>query len=228
MSSPTIWSSGHYEAVAERIANIATDVIDALDRRLPLREAVLVDLACGTGSAALAAASRGARVTTVDFTPNLIAIGAHRAEVAGRSLTWVTADASDTGLPDRSFDAVVSNMGTIFVEPTRQVAELGRLLKAGGVLAFSSWVHDTANPFFSPILNVLGAPRRPATRPINGVTRTRLRRDCRATSMRSRSNPPFTLGNSRRWTRQCASSRTSHQCTYRCSATSTKRSTTSC
>jgi ubiquinone/menaquinone biosynthesis C-methylase UbiE len=158
VSSPTIWSSGHYEAVADRIARIAAEVIDAAERRLPLREAMLVDLACGTGSAALAAAARGARVTAVDFTPNLIAIGAHRAEVAGRSLTWVTADASDTGLPDRSFDAVVSNMGTIFVEPTRQVAEFGRLSKAGGVLAFSSWVHDTANPFFSPILSVLGAP----------------------------------------------------------------------
>jgi hypothetical protein len=64
----------------------------------------------------------------------------------------------DTGVPDQSFDAVVSNMGTIFVEPTRQVADFGRLLTAGGVLAFSSWVHDTANPFFSPILSVLGAP----------------------------------------------------------------------
>ena len=158
MSSPTIWSSGHYEAVAERIANIATEVIDAVERRLSLRAAVLVDLACGTGSAALAAAARGARVTAVDFTPTLIATGSQRAAVAGTSLTWVTADASDTGLPDRSFDAVVSNMGTIFVEPTLQVAEFGRLLKAGGVLAFSSWVHDTANPFFGPIVSVLGAP----------------------------------------------------------------------
>jgi ubiquinone/menaquinone biosynthesis C-methylase UbiE len=158
VSSPTIWSSGHYDAVAERIANIAAEVIDAVERRLPLREAVLVDLACGTGSAALAAAARGARVTAVDITPKLIAIGRQRAEVAGRSLTWVTADASDTGLPDRSFDAAVSNMGIIFVEPTRQVAEFDRLLKAGGVLAFSSWVHDTANPFFTPIVSVLGTP----------------------------------------------------------------------
>jgi ubiquinone/menaquinone biosynthesis C-methylase UbiE len=158
VSSPTIWSSGRYEAVAERIANIADQVIDTVERRLPLRDAMLVDLACGTGSAAVAAAARGACVTAVDFTPNLIAIGAHKAELAGMSLTWVTADASDTGLPDRSFDAVVSNMGTIFVEPTRQVAEFGRLLKEGGVLAFSSWVHDAANPFFSPILSVLGAP----------------------------------------------------------------------
>jgi len=58
VSSPTIWSSGHYEAVAERIARIAADVIDAVEGRLPLREAMLVDLACGTGSAALAAAVR--------------------------------------------------------------------------------------------------------------------------------------------------------------------------
>jgi ubiquinone/menaquinone biosynthesis C-methylase UbiE len=158
VSSPTIWSSGRYEAVAERIANIAADVIDAVERRVPLREAVLVDLACGTGTAALAAAARGARVTAVDITPELIAIGTQRAEVTGRSLTWVTADASDTGLPERSFDAVVSNMGTIFVEPSGQVAEIGRLLKADGVLGFSSWVHDTATPFFSPILSVLGAP----------------------------------------------------------------------
>jgi hypothetical protein len=33
VSSPTIWSSGHYEAVAERIANIAGDVIEAVERR---------------------------------------------------------------------------------------------------------------------------------------------------------------------------------------------------
>jgi ubiquinone/menaquinone biosynthesis C-methylase UbiE len=158
MSSPTVWSSGRYEAVAEHIARIASEVIAAVERRTPLRDAMVVDLACGTGSAALAAAAQGADVTAVDFTPALIAIGTHKAEAAGRSITWVTADASDTGLPDRSFDAAVSNMGIIFVEPNRQVAEFGRVLKAGGVLAFSSWVQDTANPFFSPIMRVLGAP----------------------------------------------------------------------
>jgi len=58
VSSPTIWSSGHYEAVAEHIVRIAAEVIDAVERRVPLRESMLVDLACGTGSAALAAAVR--------------------------------------------------------------------------------------------------------------------------------------------------------------------------
>ena len=70
MSSPTIWSSGRYESVAERIANIAGEVIDAVERRLPLREAMLVDLACGTGNAALAAAARGAASPAWTSHPN--------------------------------------------------------------------------------------------------------------------------------------------------------------
>jgi ubiquinone/menaquinone biosynthesis C-methylase UbiE len=156
MSSPTIWSSGRYESVAERIAPIAADVVAAVDRRRPVRDATVADLACGTGSAALAAAGMGARVTAVDITPELIAVGAQKAALAGRSVAWVTADAADTGLPAHSFDAVVSNMGIIFVEPSAQVAEFGRLLTPGGVLGFSSWVADPSNPFRSPIVAVLG------------------------------------------------------------------------
>jgi SAM-dependent methyltransferase len=139
-----------------RIARIAAEVVDAVDRRTPLRDATLVDLACGTGSAALAAAARGARVTAVDITPDLLAIGASKD--ADGCITWLNADASDTGLLSGVHDAVVSNMGIIFVAPDRQVAELSRLLKPAGVLGFSSWVRDVSNPFFDPIVAVLGAP----------------------------------------------------------------------
>jgi SAM-dependent methyltransferase len=156
MSSPSIWASGRYESVAEHIASIADEVVDEVDRRVPLRGRALVDLACGTGSAAFAAAAKGAAVTAVDMTPELIAIGADRD--AGARITWLTADASDTGLPSGGHDAVVSNMGIIFVAPDRQVSELGRLLKPGGVLGFSSWVKAPENPFFDPIVAVLGAP----------------------------------------------------------------------
>ena len=158
VSSPTIWSAGRYEAVAERIAPIAAEVIDAVERRLPVRDAALVDLACGTGNAALAAAARGARVTAVDITPELVAIGARKAEAAGRSVAWVTADASDTGLPGQAFDAAISNMGIIFVEPVSLVAELSRLLKSGGALGFSSWVREAPTRSSHPIIEVLGPP----------------------------------------------------------------------
>jgi len=43
-----------------KIARIATEVVDSVDRRTPLRGAALLDLAYGTGNAALAAAARGA------------------------------------------------------------------------------------------------------------------------------------------------------------------------
>lgn len=156
MSSPTIWSAGRYEAVAQRIANIAEQVVDAAERRRSLRGASVVDLACGTGNVALAAAARGARVTGVDITAELVAIGSQKS--GGAAVTWVTADASDTGLPAGSFDSAVSNMGIVFVEPTAQVAEIARLLAPGGTVAFSTWVRSGENPLYDPIVAVLGVP----------------------------------------------------------------------
>ena len=157
--SSSLWSAGRYDAVGDRIAPIAEQVVDAAAQRFPLPDATVVDLACGTGSAALAAARRGATVTGLDITPELLAIAARRpgAEV----VSWHTGDASDTGLSAAAFDVAVSNMGIIFVDPDRQVAELVRLLKPAGVLAFSSWVRNTSNPFFDPVVTVMGPP--PAT-----------------------------------------------------------------
>ena len=151
-----MWAGGRYESVAERIAVIASETVAAAERRRPLDGATLVDLACGTGSAALAAAGRGAVVTGVDLTPELIAIAESKALSAGHDITWVTADASETTLPDAAFDVAVSNMGVIFVEPGRQVAEIARVLKPAGVLAFSAWKRTGGNPLFDPIVEALG------------------------------------------------------------------------
>lgn len=153
--SATVWSAGRYESVAERISGIARQVVETAARRRELTGAAVVDLACGTGSAAVAAAGHGARVTGVDLTPELL--DQARQKQVG-DITWVAADASATGLPEASYDVALSNMGIIFVEPAGQVAELARLLKPAGVLAFSSWVRDQRNPFFDPIVATLGQP----------------------------------------------------------------------
>jgi SAM-dependent methyltransferase len=151
-----MWSTGRYESVAEQIAGIATAVVDAV--ATPLGGAAVVDLACGTGSAALVAAGRGAEVTAVDITPELLALAEEKALAAGATITWLAADAADTGLPAGSFDVAVSNMGIIFVEPSRLVAELARLLRPGGQLSFSAWSATPDNPFFTPVAAVLGPP----------------------------------------------------------------------
>ncbi|MDY6998414.1 MAG: methyltransferase domain-containing protein [Actinomycetota bacterium] len=154
--SSSLWAAGRYDAVGERIAPIAEQLLDAVARRRPLRGADLVDLACGTGNAALAAAARGAHVTAVDLTAELIGIAQGRD--SDGAVTWRCADAADTGLPEGGFDAAVSNMGVIFVDPPRQVAELARLLKPQGVLSFSAWIRQEANPLFDPVVAVLGPP----------------------------------------------------------------------
>lgn len=155
---PTDWSTGRYECVAERIATIAADVVAAADRRRPIRDAAVLDLACGTGNAALAAAAAGARVTGVDLTADLIEVAMSRPGAG--AVQWVVADAADTGLSASTFDAVVSNMGIIFVEPVRLVDEVARVLKPGGIFGFSAWVRDSVgSPFSTPILETLGAPQ---------------------------------------------------------------------
>ncbi|BBY28690.1 class I SAM-dependent methyltransferase [Mycolicibacterium sediminis] len=158
MPDPTVWAGGRYESVAQRISGIAVETVERAGRRVPLDGASVVDLACGTGSAALAAAARGARVTGVDLTPELLAQGRDAAEAAQLSVTWVTADAADTGLPEAAFDVAVSNMGIIFVEPERLLAETVRVLAPGATFAFSAWVRNDENPLFDPIVAVLGAP----------------------------------------------------------------------
>jgi 2-polyprenyl-3-methyl-5-hydroxy-6-metoxy-1,4-benzoquinol methylase len=64
------WSDGEYERTAERLAPIAEVVVDAA--QIAAGERVL-DVACGTGNAALAAARRGARVVGVDPAAGLVA-----------------------------------------------------------------------------------------------------------------------------------------------------------
>jgi SAM-dependent methyltransferase len=158
VSSPTSWSSGRYDAIGDHIATIGAEVVSAVSGLLPLDGAAVVDLACGTGSVALAAGAAGARVTGVDITAELIALAAEKATAAGVPVDWVTGDASHTGLPSGAFDVAVSNMGIIYVEPAGQVAEIARLLRPGGALGFSSWVPDAETPFFKPVVAVLGSP----------------------------------------------------------------------
>jgi hypothetical protein len=62
VSNASIWGDGDYTAVATRIAGIAEQVVRAIDHRRPLKDTSVVDLCCGTGSAALAAARRDALI----------------------------------------------------------------------------------------------------------------------------------------------------------------------
>lgn len=102
-------------------------------------EAVL-DVGCGTGVVAITAARAGARVSALDLTPELLAEARVNAGLAGVDVAWTEGDAESLPYPDASFDVVLSQFGHMFApRPDVAVAEMRRVLRPGGRVAFATW-----------------------------------------------------------------------------------------
>ena len=100
----------------------------------------LLDVGCGTGVVAITAARLGARVTGLDLTPELLEQARQNSQVAGLPVEWHEGDAEDLPFEDEVFDVVLSQFGHIFApRPDVALAEMLRVLKPGGTLAFSTW-----------------------------------------------------------------------------------------
>lgn len=99
-----------------------------------------LDVACGTGVVSVTAARRGARVTGLDLTPELLERARENARTAGVEIEWVEGDVEKLPFGDAMFDAVLSQYGHMFApRPDFAVAEMLRVLKPGGTIAFSTW-----------------------------------------------------------------------------------------
>jgi demethylmenaquinone methyltransferase / 2-methoxy-6-polyprenyl-1,4-benzoquinol methylase len=91
----------------------------------------VLDVCCGTGDLALAAARVGGRVTGIDFSEPML----ERARRKAPGLTWVQGDALALPFEDHSFDAVTIGFGLRNLEDERRgLAELRRVLVPGGRL----------------------------------------------------------------------------------------------
>jgi SAM-dependent methyltransferase len=132
------WAAGDFPEVARREL---WDVGERIVRRvgIGMGEHVL-DVACGTGNAAIRAAQAGGQVTGVDLTPELFDAGRRLADAAGITVDWVEGDAEALPFEDESFDVVLSTFGCMFA-PRHEVAaaELGRVLRTGGRLGLCNW-----------------------------------------------------------------------------------------
>ncbi len=104
----------------------------------------VLDVGTGTGVVAITAARAGARVSAIDLTPQLVAEAKENARVAGISgIDFLEGDAERLPYPDASFDVVVSQFGHMFApQPERAIAEMRRVLKPSGRVAFSTWPPD--------------------------------------------------------------------------------------
>ena len=135
------WASGDYDAVAHRtLWRVGERIVQRVG--IGAGEDVL-DVACGTGNAAVRAAQAGGRVVGVDLTPELFDAGRRNAELAGVSVDWREGDAEALPFDDASFDVVLSVFGCMFA-PRHDVTarELVRVLRPGGRLAIASWTPE--------------------------------------------------------------------------------------
>jgi ubiquinone/menaquinone biosynthesis C-methylase UbiE len=100
----------------------------------------VLDVACGTGVVAVTCAMRGASVTGLDLTPELLTAARESSAIAGVKIDFHEGDAEQLPFPDAEFDVVLSQFGHIFApRPDVALGEMLRVLRPGGTIAFSTW-----------------------------------------------------------------------------------------
>jgi SAM-dependent methyltransferase len=152
-----MWASGDYPLMVDTfLLPIGQRLVEAAGIAEGTR---VLDVASGTGNAAIPAAQLGARVTASDLTPALLEAGRARPDAQGLDMEWVEADAERLPFEDAAYDVVMSAIGVMFAPHHQDAAdELVRVTRPGGTIALLSWTPEgmlgalfrTMKPFMPP------------------------------------------------------------------------------
>ncbi|MBP1820374.1 methyltransferase domain-containing protein [Mycobacterium sp. OAE908] len=136
-----IWASGDYpKLAAELVAPLGPVLVQATGIGPGDR---VLDVASGTGNAAIPAARTGARVVASDLVPELLESGRADAAEQGVELEWRETNAHALPFGDNEFDVVMSCIGVMFAPFHQQAAgELVRVAKPGGRIGLISWTPE--------------------------------------------------------------------------------------
>ena len=139
-----------YDALAGQVTKQAIDeLLDAAGVAARMR---LLDVACGPGYGAGAAAARGAKAVGVDFAEDMVG----EAIKNFPSAEFQVGDGENLPFEDSSFDAVVCPFGLLHMpEPEMAVREAFRVLRSGGRYAFSVWTTPDTHEFFALVLTAI-------------------------------------------------------------------------
>src|SRR3954462_3213284 len=113
------WASGDFAVVAARIVFQAEHLCETADLQAGWR---VLDVATGSGNAALAAARRGGEAVGGDYVPAPLERGRIRAEAEHLAVDFVEGDAEQLPFPDATFDGVISIYGVMFAPNHRRAA----------------------------------------------------------------------------------------------------------
>lgn len=136
-----MWALGDYPSVAaDLVPDLGHVLASACDARPGAR---VLDVAAGSGNAAIPAALAGASVVACDLTPELLAAGQRYAAQQGAELEWRQGDAEALPFGDGEFDIVMSCLGVMFA-PHHQASadELVRVCRPGGTIGLLSWTPE--------------------------------------------------------------------------------------
>jgi ubiquinone/menaquinone biosynthesis C-methylase UbiE len=135
-----MWASGDFHAVGTLIQPVADALCEAVDLQAGWS---VLDVATGSGNAAIAAARCGCDAVGIDYVPALLERGRRRVEAEGLPVELIEGDAEAIPFPDERFDAVLSVFGSMFApDHERAAAELLRVCRTGGRIGLASWTPD--------------------------------------------------------------------------------------
>lgn len=152
-----IWALGDYPALANAvIPGLGALLVEACGVRPGNR---VLDVAAGSGNAAIPAALAGAQVVACDLTPELLESGRRQARARRAEIDWREGDAEALPFADGEFDIVLSCVGVMFA-PRHQASadELIRVCRPGRTIGLVNWTPEgfigqmfaTMKPFVAP------------------------------------------------------------------------------
>ncbi|HYJ18009.1 MAG TPA: class I SAM-dependent methyltransferase [Burkholderiales bacterium] len=156
------WSTGDFAVIGWNTVYPGELICEAVGLRAGQK---VLDVATGSGNAALSAARRGCEATGIDYVPALIGRARERAAAERLPARFEVGDCEDIPFPDGSFDAVLSVYGSIFAPDAEKAAqELVRVCKPGGKIGMSNW---TPAGFWGQTFGLVGKylPPPPGVRP---------------------------------------------------------------
>ncbi|HEY7130924.1 MAG TPA: methyltransferase domain-containing protein [Candidatus Limnocylindrales bacterium] len=167
------WASGDYHMIGTTIQIVSELLIESLDLRSTER---VLDVATGSGNAAMAAARRGNDAIGIDYVPGLLERARQRAKAEGLVIDYVQMDAEALTFLDGSFDVVTSVFGSMFApNQERTASEMLRVTRPGGRIGV---VAHTPEGFIGQMFRVIAKhvpPPAGLRSPIQWGTEVRLR-----------------------------------------------------